>query len=402
MYSIIFTGKEFDLHGRPLPRFPFVIQKYSMDNEALVESARDINRYLIYLGSTMALDIEKTVLPIARHIVLVLNYLDQQKCPIFFVTEKRLVFFRNKLVIDGKLNNESINRVLNRFCRFLWWAENKGICKHVIGVNDAGKSNIRYKISVEPSKGYQKFKLQFTLPKVGTSGMIKAPVAAWDHAYNTVLNAGDAPITLRDEMFIRLFREAKLRRVEAVNLLASEFEDILGSGEKYRVVQLYKTKKKATRDVKIEKPLYEDIQDYIATSRKELVKSKPFSDALLPSARTGSFMHSNSINAILKRYDSRLTPQQGRSIGLTERFVDLIELGFGKEECLLIVAEEAGHSHKSEGETLIKHYLQAEIIVKKGNIPSRGAMCSEISKLRMENARLLAELDKTEEVCIVK
>jgi integrase len=399
MYKIVYTSKKFSLNGSAIPKFPFIMQA---DGEPVDE----LNEYLLEMAVDKKRSVKKTVTPNARHIVMTLNNVNLQvrevmnsECfpyGLFYSTSARLIFFRNGLVIKG-LSDEYINSILYNFCAFLWWAQKKGLCKELIGINDAARSDARYAIPVESAlrkEGGRNFKLLFALKVKKPKKVFLGSPEDWDEA---VLATLDEPVDAdeltmakyqRDEMIIRLIRECSLRRMEVAGLRMSEFQEELRPGQRERFIILDKTKVYSTRDFPVERDFYIEIQDYIEGSRKVIMRGKKASDALLPSLTTGGFLDPESINPILNQYGQKVKPKEGRSIGLTQRFIDLIEAGLDEQESLFIVAEEAGHSHSSKGKTLKQHYLRAKQLIKGGRVKSRSALETENARLRAENERL--------------
>lgn len=120
-------------------------------------------------------------------------------------------------------------------------------------------------------------------------------------------------------------------------------------------------RQKGTRTVKFQKSIYNDLVRYIKRARKLLTRPGVRSNALFLSQKTGKQIQNTSVNKIFKKYGVR--PHDGRSVGLTERFIQLILEGHAQQTCLEIVATEAGHSAKTKGDTLMQHYLKAEVFV---------------------------------------
>jgi site-specific recombinase XerD len=394
MYSVIKTTETFKQNGRKVPRLPFIIDKHGNPLDV-------VNQFFVALGIRRKRNIGKTVLPKAREICEVVNFLYYQKPSIAWdnVYETALEVMLNGLHSKGrngkKLQTTTYNSYMSSFCDFLWWAEKEGHCDGVIGINDVGK-NLKYRIPVDPPKDkFQKYHIPWLLERASPGpSRPKGNVTAWDQALEAVNNNNadysdmkKAAMQVRDELMLRLFRECFMRRIEVCNLTTRQFKENLVVGESRIWITLHKTKIHKSRDAPIPKELYLDIQDYIDSSRQELVKNRKKSDALLPSTETGSFFEETSITNHIKR-EYGITPQDGRGIGLTERFVDLIECGMDKKEAVAIVSQEAGHSAKSKGQTFIDHYLQAKQIVHKTNITPRATMFVENLKLKKENSML--------------
>jgi integrase len=401
MYEIVETSKEFEICRLKLGRFPFVVQSSGVP---VVE----INEYLLYLGIDRKRNVLKTVWPAARYIVNTINEVNSQVSSslrkkkyehgLYCATKARLLLYRNKLV-QLEYDNDYINDILYTACAFFWWSEKEGYCEGLIGFNDAGKSKVRYRIPVDPVKGGNsklEFKLSIALKSVKGKKIHTGSPSDWDRAIEAALDTSSlqkpkAEATRhRDEIMIRLIRESGLRRLEVAGIRLSEFERESRESEVF--VELNQTKIYSFRDARIDGDFYDDIRDYIKKSRKIIMEGKKESDALLPSLKTGGFLHRESINQILNKYG--IKPQEGRSIGLTERFRDLIESGLGKEECLFIVTEEAGHKRTSEGKTLIDHYLRALQLVKGGALKPRAALETENYRLKKEVERLERMLDE--------
>ena len=393
-YKLIRTTKDFEYMGKSLPNFPFVLNDDGIPFDA-------VNDYFLYLAIDRNRNLATTIKGISNNILYVLNFFQNEKKPIKWneVTSDDLKLLMNKLKKEGAgkkeiLTNSTINGYLSAFCQFLWWAEKTaGLCQGVIGIADISKSKLRFRVPLTASRGKDKeYKIPWLLKSVEDKSRIRGSKRDWDAALDKTINhdldGSDFKAVAkkhRDEIILRLIRENSLRRTEVVHLTVSQFHENPCEGERRIWIVLNKTKYYESREVGIFVDLYWDIKDYIESSRKELVRGKKVSDALIPSIRTGQFFQLNSMNTLLNEYGVK--PHDGRAIGLTERFIDLIEKGINQNEAVLIVSEEAGHSLKTGGATLIKHYLRAKEIVTMADVMPR-------SELEARNLRLEREIEQ--------
>jgi len=398
VYFKIFGSDNYKHNGKYLPELPFIVDRGGKPFD-------ELNDYILYLAGTQDKDLDSTVRLAVVRILVVLNSLSTGNSKFQWrqVVGAHLELLMNTLKLDGHnkkgLRRDTINTYISAFIAFLWWAEKEGLCDGVVGINDVGVSDRLYQIALEPSaqRGKQ-YKIPFLLSRDKTQKGSKREHdsrKAWDKALEMVtqfdaggLSNKSIAIFHRDEMILRLFLESSLRRVELIHLEVGLFLEPLLSGERKKIITLPKTKIYDTRDVGIHSALYADIQVYIASSRKELVAGKKKSLALIPSLKTGGFFKPNSITNLCREYGVR--PHEGRAQGLTERFIDLIELGVSQMTAILTVSQEAGHKieNRNAGNIFLKYYLRAERIVARAN----AARDKKLS-LEEENAALRQSLN---------
>jgi integrase len=394
MYELIYTTELFEYNGTPLPNLPFIID---MNGYPLTE----FNKYIIYLAVDKRADQNSTIRNVAYNIRIMLNkiYKFERKEGLKWdqVTTRVISLIVDDLQRNGSenkkvLKNETVNEYVSNFIGFLWWVEKvAGLRSGLIGINDIGKSKIKYRIALEPG-GKSKYKIPFRLKRTGGNTSVKGDSRAWNDALELAI-CNDADVNdfkgiakyHRDEILIRLLRETSLRRVEAINLCVNDFIMKPHLGDKIIFITLTTTKIHSERDVGIKVDgLWQDIQEYIETSLKILVPGKINTNTpLIPSLKTGSFFKPNSVNELLKKYGIR--PHDGRALGLTELFIELIDLEMDQNSALLLASQQAGHSLANNNKTLLKHYLRAkEIILSQDKAP--------ISNLQLDNARLKQRL----------
>ncbi|GAB1257066.1 hypothetical protein NBRC116494_15680 [Aurantivibrio plasticivorans] len=377
MYVRIKGTENFCHNGKPLPELPFIVDQAGKPFD-------ELNDYILYLAGTQDKDLDNTVRLAVLRILVVLNRLGMGDSGFQWrhVTSSHLELLMNTLRLDGhnkkSLQQGTINSYISTFIAFLWWAEKNGICDGVIGINDISVSERLYQVALEPSfqRGKQ-YKIPFLLSRGKTKrGSIRKTSSrnAWDKAIDLVTQFDADGLSNqmvarfhRDEMILRLFLESSLRRIEMIHLTVGLFTEPLIPGERKKIITLPKTKIYDVRDVGIHSALYSDIQTFIATSRRELVLGKKKSAALIPSLKTGSFFMPNSITNLCRQFG--VTPQDGRAQGLTERFIELIELGVSQTTAILTVSQEAGHKieNRNAGNIFLKYYLRAERIVARAN-----------------------------------
>ncbi|MCR8923473.1 site-specific integrase [Dasania sp. GY-MA-18] len=403
MYKLIYTQEDYECRGVELPGLPFLIDEKGVPLD-------EFNQYMIYLATIKRRNIEKTIGGIAYSVKNMLNRIQRVERNKGFkwdrLTDSILILVRESLIKTGTdkkndIKNETINEYISDFIGFLWWVENTaGLRSGMIGINDIGKSKRKYRIALEPGTGSRKYSIPFLLKSTAGNRGPKGDSIAWDNALDMVINHDidgcdfkSIALNHRDEILIRLLRESTLRREEVVYLEVDQFQVTPRPGEKRVAITLKKTKIYKERDISIYVDgLWQDIQEYINTSLKVLLPKSKKGQPLIPSLKTGRRLEPNSINEILKKYGIR--PHDGRALGLTERFIDLVEVGIGQQEALLIVSQEAGHSLNYDNKTLLKHYLRAQEIVKSTNKPPRSQLETENINLKRELALTQAKLEK--------
>ncbi len=405
MYELINTPEDFELNGVPLPKLPFIITEKGVPFD-------EFNQYMVYRATIERSNIEKTLGGIAYNVKNMLNRIQSLERKKGFkwnrVTTSLLVNEREKFIKKGTekkadLKPETINGYLSDFIGFLWWVEHTAIFPDIsglVGINDIGKSKKKYRIALEPGSGKNPYKIPFLLKSTSGNRTVGGDSIAWDNALDMVINhdiADDQHTALainhRDEILIRLLRETSLRREEAIYLVVDQFLDPPRTGEIRKTITLKKTKIHSERDVSIQVDgLWDDIQEYINFSLPIIQPKRRKGQPLIPSTKTGKRFEPNSINTLLKKYGVK--PHDGRALGLTERFIDLVEYGIEQEEALLIVSQEAGHSINYESKTLLKHYLRAQEIVKSANKPPRSQLEAELVRTKRELAAAQAKIQE--------
>ena len=100
-----------------------------------------------------------------------------------------------------------------------------------------------------------------------------------------------------------------------------------------------------------------------------------------------------SVNGIFTEYG--ISPHQGRMLSISEMAMGMIKQGLNEGDTLLLLAEHAGHSSRSDGSTIRKHYLDAlrdlDAITRENPVTLKCALNdaeSELEKLRRENEEL--------------
>lgn len=361
------TASDFVLKGKALGRFPLIVNRLGEGESYHFGAASE---YFLHRSFKKHTD-SGSVRDEASIICKFLNYFpviengirkprDWMAC-----TLDMIINYQIALINGTEINSASRrNRYISTIYDFYYFCETQSIITGVIGFNDSTKRNaLTYAIPVlKPSKKSIKKKKSFEVDhlertKTNQRQNIESP-DNWDDASNKA-QTSCSRLSKRDEIMLRAVREAFLRREETAFLVVDKFDRI--TSEKHVMVRLEKSKldrQKGTRTVKFHKALYNDLVRYVRRGRKLLTKRGVSSNAMFLSQQTGERLNNRSINKIFEKYDVR--PHDGRAVGLTERFIELIKNGHSKNTCLQLVSEEAGHSSKSLGETLGKHYLIAE------------------------------------------
>jgi len=404
MYRSIILSEDFECNGARLPKLRFVVDSEGVPND-------EVNDFLLYLATVRHLNIESTIDEAALCITFILNLLlkkveTNNGIKWNRVTSSILKKIANIISRDGtnktpNPKNSTVNLYTSHFIQFLWWAEYEaGLTNGLVGINDIGRNKQRYRVALDPpKKSGHKYSIPWLLPtrNDGGGGRVKGDSVDWDRALDQVINHEEDSSNFkavakkhRDEIMLRLIRESSLRRIEVVHLDKSQFEAVPQSGVRRMWITLKKTKYYETRDVGIFTGLWYDIQDYIQSSRKELIAGKSSkSEALLPSIKTGQYLRPRSINTVLADYGVR--PHDGRGLGLTEYMIDLVEKNVPQDEAILIVSEMAGHSLKGEGKVFLRHYLRAKEVVARANMPPRSQLEAENVKLRRQLVEALTK-----------
>ncbi|MEZ8305169.1 site-specific integrase [Vibrio splendidus] len=443
---------DFELDGKKLPRFPFVMDKYG--NPHVI-----INRYLReHHAFKKKNDTELTTLPAARNIVSIFNQLDQTyisniKEDIRAEKEARSSnassymnhvrdsdydfnlygnsFHKTWLAASDALislmlsnseaistnQNVSINRTMSEFIGFLWWAEQNHYSHWLTGINDRKKhGDNEFAVALEPAKGSEH---QYSNPhKLEAEGKGRkkgyGAKKRFDTAYSKLQIKKDSSTTpkemalhYRNLLILRAIREGSLRNTEDISLALSEFqgEPEYDESRKKVVIKLSKTKGKGkkTRYVQIPALLDTQIRRFIKMFRKQLLPKSmrdaaPLpTDPVFPSSKTGRALSRTSVNGIFKEYG--INPHQGRMLSLSEMALSLLKQGLGEGDILLLLSEHAGHSIKSDGQTIRRHYLDAlddlDAVTMENPVTLQCELNdaeSEVERLTRENQELRAKL----------
>lgn len=156
-----------------------------------------------------------------------------------------------------------------------------------------------------------------------------------------------------------------------------------------------KGKNKFTRDVEIPAMLDKQIRKFIKMFRKQLlpkamkgVKPSP-TDPVFPSTKTGVALNRTSVNGIFKEYG--INPHLGRMLSLSEMAQSLFKQGLGEGDILLLLTEHAGHSEKSDGKTIRRHYLDALRELEASTMENPVTLKCELNDAESEIKRLTRE-----------
>lgn len=367
------TASDFVLKDKALGRFPLIVNRL-VEDEMLEEGETyhfdAAAEYFLHRSFKKHTD-SGSIRDEASIICKFLNYLpviENGRCkPRNWIacTSDMIINYQIALKNETEINSAARrNRYISTIYDFYYYCETKNIITGVIGFNDSTKRNaLTYPIPVlKPSKNSIKKKKAYEVNHLeGTKASQRQDIESpdnWDDALNKA-QTSSSKISKRDEMMLRSVREAFLRREETAFLVVDKFDSI--TSKKHVMVRLEKSKlgrQKGTRTVKFHKALYNDLVRYVRRARKLLTKRGVSSNVMFLSQQTGKRLNNSSINKIFTKYDVR--PHDGRAVGLTERFIELIKKGHSKDTCLLLVSQEAGHSAKGLGATLEKHYLIAE------------------------------------------
>jgi hypothetical protein len=408
MYEILMTASDFVLKDKALGRFPLIVNRLGED-EMLEEGETyhfdAATEYFLHRSFKKHTD-SGSVRDEASIICKFLNYLpviENGRCkPRNWIacTSDMIINYQIALQNGSEINSAARrNRYISTIYDFYYFCETKNIITGVIGFNDSTKHNaLTYPIPVlKPSKKSIKKKKAFEvdhLERTKTSQRqdIESP-DNWDDALNKAQESS-RKVSKRDQLMLRTVREAFLRREELARVVIDKFDSV--TREKHVNVRLERSKldgQKGTRTVKFEKSLYNELVRYVRRGRKMLIKAGVSSRAMFLSQQTGKELELSSVNKIFEKYDVR--PHDGRAVGLTERFIELINKGHSKDTCILLVSQEAGHSTKtlSGGATTLEtHYLIAEAFLteekSKINNDELSTAQSKIVELEQEIERL--------------
>ncbi|HHC7359628.1 TPA: hypothetical protein ACN30T_003018 [Vibrio parahaemolyticus] len=431
--EVILLDKDFKVGNRKLGNMPFVMDSNGYPHQL-------INEYLLgYETITMRRDVEQTVTPKARHIVRVYNELNKlvytnpefESSPRYETEDvesikeifhnlwllsnsSKLLKVQDNMEQRGDVENSTINARISAFCHFLFWAEDNGYCKGVIGINDLearkGEEGFRIPVLAAAPKSKARFRISWRLDDKGSPPMPMGMIGKHDKAYTALMEKGDSEksmvIAMRDLLLLRTMREIGLRREEAATLDAAEFcqEDPIYTELGDKVYCKTSATKGANKDSRIfpcPVELYFEIQAFSESIRLELIPKKyrnPYGGyvkgfeepkKLFLSTETGDHIKPNTVNKILKPYG--INPHSSRKTAFTEICMGLIGMGYSKKECLFILGEIAGHSIKSEGKTVERYYLIAEEM-RKGSVPNAVSLQYQLKKAELRVKELEKQL----------
>ncbi|WP_305837481.1 hypothetical protein [Photobacterium leiognathi] len=429
-------SSDFVLDGKMLPKFPFVMDKYG--NPHVI-----INRYLReYHVFKKKNNSELTILPAARNIVSIFNQLSRT-----YLSEKasRGSVTSSHINIEHTLNSDfdlygdhfhqtwlsssdalisrmlqnlemtssnhtsTINRKMADFISFLWWAEKSHYSYWLTGINDRNiHGNHEFSVALEPTKGkYAEYSNPHQLiteekgrrKNYGAKRKIDAAYTKLRIKKESSTTPKEMALHYRNLLILRIFREGSLRNVENITLELSQFEgepEYDSSGSKVWIkTSKTKGKNKASRYVEIPAMLYNQIRKFIKMFRKQILPDamkgiKPLpTDPVFPSSKTGKALNRTSVNGIFKEYG--INPHLGRMLSLSEMAQSLLKQGLGEGDILLLLSEHAGHSAKSDGKTIRRHYLDALHELETTTLDNPVTLKCELSDAESEIERLTKE-----------
>jgi len=380
-YEVIFSSDQFLIDGATYPRLPFVMDKGGVPHEAL-------NSYIRHLAIRKKRNIEQTITPNISKIVKYLNYLYDNKPPLEYFQSTERFIQRYVNTIKG-VGDGTLNMYYSSIYQFLWFCEKSGFCNGVIGITDVDKGIGKFPVPVDPPKDKN---AQYSIPIINSLAIKQRDNIGsqydWDKAYENSASK-ETPQGERDHLMIRIIREVSIRSIALRYLLVNAFKEELAEGElatDNKAVKIEVDKFGKGRFAMFNTDLYLAIQDYIKQMRPHLIgkyKSNPY---LFPGQNKDQPLAKRTIITILEGYGVKA--HDGRAISLTEMFIELIKQGLDKNECLLLVSEQANHSLKYQGSTLEKHYLYAKMIFKGWKLKPTGQLVSEAIKLKKRVANL--------------
>lgn len=445
---VVPLSTEFELDGIKLPKFPFVMDKYGNPHVIINRFLRD---HHVFQKKN---DSELTILAAARNIVSSFNQLSQTfisstKVDVGVeISERTKItssFMNHDLDLDFEfdlygddfhrtwltasdsliqlmLNNSeqtspnlstTHNRRMGDFICFLWWAEKNKYSHWLTGINDRGiHGDKEFSVALGAKKNkYHEYSNPHQLVTEGSSRKKGNGVRKrFDDAYTKLYSKKDSSaspkkmaIHYRNLLILRIIREGALRNTEDITLQLSQFEgepeyNTDGSRVWIRTTKT-KGKGKPCRNVKIPTMLDQQIRKFIKIFRKQILPKKmqgikPSStDPVFPSQMTGKALMRTSVNGIFSDYG--ISPHQGRMLSISEMAMGMIKQGLNEGDILLLLAEHAGHSSRTDGSTIRKHYLDAlcdlDAMTRENPVTLKCALNdaeSELEKLRRENEEL--------------
>lgn len=396
-WEIYYAPEDFVLNQYSCSRLPFVLSDDGV-------SHRQLNRFIRRKALVERRDIEITVTESVRRIVKYLNFLAagadklpyrRKRYEYYESTDSLIWSFRQS--ISSCCSAVTRNQYLSSVYTFLWFCEqdeSDSYCKGVIGVTDSDRGIGKFPVSVEPSR---KRNRQYTIPIMervvgGTKTGGRVGDFEWDNAYIRAAS-GTSEECQRDFLMIRIIRKTGLRRIAVANLKLEEFlvevsPSEQASGAKF--VWIDKEKNSKSHNQRFSVDLFLEVQDYIKQVRPLLLKDgdkgNPF---IFNGKKSGKPISRRQINNRLSIYG--ITPHSGRGIRLTELFIERLKQGYDERDATFLVAQEANHSLKSDGQTLRKHYLEAEMIFRGTNSSPLIKEEAEILKLKNRIRELESE-----------
>ncbi|ELC3209336.1 site-specific integrase [Vibrio parahaemolyticus] len=439
-------SSDFELDGKKLPKFPFVMDKYGTPHVIINRFLREYHVFNKKNDST-------TALAAARNIASQFNQLSQTFISTDKIGQKKeeeervqnaLSFMNYELDLsfDFELygddfhrtwlsasdalisimlknseqtspnQNSTTNRKMGDFIAFLWWAEKKKYSRWLTGINDRGiHGDNEFSVALEPKKNkYHEYSNPHQLNKEdqGRRNGYGAKKKV-DEAYTKLQIKRDSSATpkemalhFRNLLILRVMREGSLRNTEDITLELSQFEgepeyNIEGNKVWIRTSKT-KGKHKERRYVEIPTMLDKQIRRFIKMFRKQILpkalkdlEPSP-TDPVFPSKKTGKALTRTSVNGIFKEYG--INPHLNRMLSLSEMAMGLLKQGLGEGDILLLLSEHAGHSGKSDGSTIRKHYLDALSDLNLATMENPATLKCELSDAENEIARLKRENDE--------
>jgi len=379
MYKRVCASQDFELGGKSAPLFPVIVNTAQGEGRFIVN---ELNSFL--RASFKARGGIKKVKDAANHLEVFFNFMGYirpvgiKKTRLFQVIEADINAFRDYLKSDANLNTShpsTRNAYIKTVYNFYWHCEYRlRACAGVIGFNDPSR-DMTYQLPVtriEIDRQKLEQGRQFSIPgqerAIQLGKISKTSSADWTKASATAANDSymEGVLGLRDHLMIESVRLVALRKDELRTLSIDLFERRRESDEDVVFIQLNSSKnqeaKGGARTVQFPGGLYDKIRRYAKGMRKKLADKQKHKNNSVFLSKNGNMLDPKSLGLIFRRYG--LVPHDGRRNSLTDLFVNLIETGFTQQEAIFWVAEFAGHSHKTNGETLKRFYLQAKAIVR--------------------------------------
>ena len=357
----------------------------------------EINSYIRTVAGRKK-DGAKRVKRIARALCEFLNYhyykrirsTTEKVVEYTIINEKMIVSYQNWLKSNSNLHEPSSRNMEIKYIYQLYWylEYHRRLIKGVIGIAD-GEKNLSYSLPVR--KPSEKQKTDFIIPilekEMSKSTEPETSFADWEDAYLKA-SSKSGELAVRDALMIRIILDTGIRREELNTLSTNLFDKLPPIDVTKMFVTLNKSKfdeTKGKRKAPFPVDLYRKIKKYIKTHRRQLKKTGVNDNQALFLSHRGCQLSLFSVNYILKQYG--LKPHDGRKVSLTEMFIELIELGYSKDLAISEIAQVAGHSAKSKGQTLEDYYMIASRQLEAREKKQRDIMDSD------ENLKKIAELE---------